>query len=367
MWSPLTCYSIGMKKAPPKPKGYLALFATILVVAGVVAVAFVAAPRKTAQPPKTDGKPQQATSTASGPALLIADGLGARFVIDGKERPAKWPYDTNLLGQPLSTLVGRHVLTGEPAYFLPEFVLATSSAGIRSPDGRRSLHSAPARRDGAGAVEVRYGSESHTYVLRLANGRAVKDVNPIGWWDSETMAATGYVTTTRILFSVNLSGVVEQIAVLPDTINFIRAENGSVRYVEVRPGEGLESEPRPPSSLHRVSRDGTEEVVAEESDRIILGYVTKEPQGISGTRGIAYQTDDGRAISIGEDGHTKDLGSGMPLGFTDDSRVVLKRGAELIAVYDMTGEEWRVADAPGDDGAVFVIPSPAVDASPEIK
>ena len=353
-----------MKKAPHKSKGYLALFATILVVAGVVAVAYVAAPQN---PPKPAPAliPESPTSTPAGPALLIVDSVGARIVTDGKERPAKWPDDTAILGVPLSNLEGRDVLTGEPAYLLPEFVRATSSAGLRSPDGRRSLYPAPARKDGAGSIEYRYGTESRTYVLRLPNGKAVSNVVPIGWWDSDTMAATGYVTTSRILFAITLTGETYQVAMLPDTIDAVRADNGSVWYVEVQPGEGLESAPSPPSSLHRVSRDGKDAIVVGEPDRIILTYIDTliSPDAFR----VAYQTDDSHAVAIGQNGDRIPMGLGMPLAFLDDGRLLLQRGESLIVKDPSTGKEAQVANAPGDDGAVFLLPPQKVDGTAETK
>lgn len=349
------CYPIFMKKTPPGSKGYLALFATFLVVGGVVGVAYLESQSK-GGPTKQTPSFLVATSTAKGDvSLLVVDGRGSRIVEDGTERPAAWPDDTNLLGAPLSTLVGRKVLTGEPAYLLPEFILATSSAGIRSPDGRRSLHPSPSRKDGAGVIEVRNGSESHAYVLRASGGRAVKDVVPVGWLDGETMAATGFVTSSRILFSVSLSGDVEQIAYLPDTISMVRADHGSVWYVAVQPGEGLESAPLPPSSLHRVQREGVDTGAVEESNRVILNFVTSVDMSK-----VAYGTDDGQAATV-SDGATKSLGLGMPLSILDDGRILLLRGASLLVVDAATGAEKRIADAPGDDGAIFLIVPPAVD------
>ncbi|MFH1078315.1 MAG: hypothetical protein V1745_03505 [Patescibacteria group bacterium] len=347
-----------MKKTPPGSKGYLALFATFLVVGGVVGVAYLGSQSK-GGPAKQTPSIQVPTSTrASGVSLLVVDGRGSRIVENGTERSATWPDDTNLLGTPLSTLVGRKVLTGEPAYLLPEFVLATSSAGIRSPDGRRSLHPSPSRKDGAGVIEVRNGSESHAYVLRATGGRAVKDVAPVGWWDSETMAATGFVTSSRILFSVSLSGDVEQVAFLPDTISMVRADHGSVWYVAVQPGEGLESAPLPPSSLHRVQREGTNTVVAEETSRVILNFVMFVDMSK-----VAYATDDGQ-ITVVSEGTTTSLGLGVPLGILDDGRVLLLRDSGLFVVDPATRAEERAADAPGDDGAVFLIVPPVVDGTP---
>jgi len=353
-----------MKKVPPKSKGYLALFATILVVAGVVAVAYVAAPQNPSKPPVAL-IPESPTSTAPGPRLLIVDGLGARFVIDGKERPAKWPDDTAILGTPLSTLEGRDVLTGEPAYLLPEFVRATSSAGLRSPDSRRSLYPAPARKDGAGAIEYRYGTESRTYVLRLSNGKAVSNVVPIGWWDSDTMAATGYVTTSRIVFAITLTGETMPVATLPDTINAVRAEQNAVWYVAVQPGEGLESAPSPPSALHRVTQDGKDATVVEEPDRVILNYIDTliSPEWFR----VAYQTDDGHGVAISEHGDRVPIGLGMPLAFLDDGRLLLLRGESLLVKDPSTGKEEQVANAPGDDGAVFILPPQSVDGTVETK
>ncbi|MBU1348905.1 hypothetical protein KJ781_02455 [Patescibacteria group bacterium] len=347
-----------MKKQPPASKGYLALFATFLVVLGVAGVAHLGSQSKDGAGPQGLSF-QVATSTViAGPSLLIVDGQGSRIIVDGVERPTVWPDDTSLLGTPLSTLVGRKVLTGELAYLLPEFVLATSSAGFRSPDGRRSAHRAPSRQDGTGVVRVRYGNEERTYVLRLADGHAITDVNPIGWWDSETMAVTGFVTSSRLLFAVSLAGDVEHVAFLPDTIDRVRAERGMIRYLRIEPGEGLESAPRPPSSLHSVSRDGMDTVVAEEAERIILRYV-ESADGVP-----AYETDDGEGVA-GNLGATDRLGRGAPIGFLVDGRVLLVRGAELIAIDLSTGVVARIAEAPGDDGAIFPLLSSVVDGTPQ--
>ncbi|MBU1032809.1 MAG: hypothetical protein ABH820_02570 [Patescibacteria group bacterium] len=302
------------------------------------------------------------TETAHHTAVLMVDDQGARIFVNGSSRELTWPDDIKLLGQPLSTLQGRDTQTGEPVYLTTDFKRAPTSLGMRSPDGRRTLHPAQPKEDGTGIFEIGYGDDKQSIVVRTANGQGVKDVLPIGWWDSETVALLGLSTSSRAIFAVNLTGGVRQVANFPDTAERAIAWSGNVWYVTATLGQGLEDPLGPPSELHQVSFDGTYDLLSKESGRVIQYFVP------SPNLQVAYQTEDGqitlaRFKELGEDEDRPSLpqGQGMPLGFLDEFRLVVRKGDQLLIKDIITGREDAIADLSSTEGAVFMLTNPYID------
>lgn len=343
-----------MKKPLSRPNGYLALFATFLVVGGVVFASILATP--TINPDAKPGVLPQppvvtASPTGTGEVLVVSQEGAMLYAHEGSQK-LSWPDDVKLLKRSLSQFEGADAKTGERVYLASGFVRATST-GIHSPDGRRGLFPSPAKADGTGSVEVRLGSETQTIVTRLGNGKGIKDVMPLGWWDSDSIAITGRVTSTRMVFAVTLAGVVTPIAPIPDVASGLSIEGGNVWYVTLEPGQGLESPPGPPSELHLILRDGADQRVVLETKNVITRYVT------SGQT-VAYQMDSGELSVISPLSSSSQSkipqGDGTPLLFIDWTHLVLRKDGKLFKRNVITGLEETILDSIPEDASVFVIP-----------
>lgn len=340
-----------MKKPKPRTTGILALIATFLVVGGVVFVAVLATPKinPDAQIPELP-QPVTASPAASSTRVLVVDQNGARIVQGGESMLLTWPDDAKLLGRPASQLEGVDALTGERVYLGNGFERA-ESPGLRSPDGRRSLHPAPPKADGTGSVEVRLGTDRQVIVLRFANGKGLKEGTPVGWWDAETIAVIGRATSTRMVYAASLTGVLTPVAILPETANRIATYSGAVWYITAEPGEGLESPFIPPSSLHRVTRAGKDELLVDSDDQVIMTYV---PSGDE----VAYETQD-EALFLLSNRVMRDvpLGSGTPLAFRDAAHLLLRRGDSIVSKDVVTGLEEVFMKLPKSGAALFPLPA----------
>lgn len=267
-----SCYPIFMGRSPKaKPSGCLALLATFIVVSGVVAVAiFASTPKKVTL---SEGADQNETEKFLFlPAYLVVDEGGARIISGEQERKLIWPDDIKLLGQTLSTLIGRDLESGADVFLENNFVV---DLNFHSPDGRHVATRAGMRQDGTSGIEIKYGNKVASHVLRLTDGSSVRDARPIGWFDNETVAIFGLATSTRAIYALNLSGNVRLIAQLPEFIEQIRVSEGYVWYIGVTPGEGLEGIPRPPSELHRLGLNGVDEVIVRSETDIIDAYASR--------------------------------------------------------------------------------------------
>jgi hypothetical protein len=341
---------------------FLVPFATILVVGGVVAIAYLY-PNQNPAPGPILPADQTASLTEVKPLSIVLVNEGrARLFFNGEDKVLSWPEDIKLLGQPLSTLEGRDLGSGERAYLQEGFTLTGANFGIRSPDGRRTLHPAPARADGAGAFEVRFGLDQQIIAVRLPGGQGVQDVRPLGWWDSQTVAVMGLASSSRAIFSVGLSGGTRQVALLPDTAEQLAAYYGKVWYVTAERGQGLEQPPAPPSELHQLSFDGTDNLLSRETNRVILHYAP------SLDAQVAYLTDDGQTVSSNRGGVAYDLnvpnypvGEGVPLGFADKTKLIFKTDQKLWLKDLITGQEDLIIDLASDKGAIFILQTPNVD------
>ncbi|MFA5935495.1 MAG: hypothetical protein WC787_01410 [Patescibacteria group bacterium] len=338
-----------MKKRPVRQSGMLALFATFLVVGGVVFAAILATPKiapDAYKPPSAESPTDSPEATSTGRVLVI-DNEGTRLFANGESKTLSWPEDVKLLGRAVSQIVGVDAFTGERVYLASGFARATST-GIHSPDGRRSLHPSSARADGTGSIEVRLGSESRTFVTRLPNGKAIKDVMPLGWWDNETVVLAGRVTSTRSLFAVSLTGSASLVASFPDMAQRISVIDGAVWHVTAEAGEGLEAVALPPSELHRVSRNGNDERVIQDGARVIAMYT------VSGNN-VAYSTDDGEINAKTEMGALL-VGKGAPLAFMDPTHLLVRQAKRIFMKDIVTGLESTVFVLTDDGAIVFVLP-----------
>lgn len=335
-----------MSKSQGDFKGLLALFLTVFIAVGVVAAVYITTPRNaTEQVLNNEAAP--ADKMDNKPVFLLVDENGARLVGQDGIRTLKWPEDVKLLNQPLSTLSGRSIASGERVYLTTEFARAPASDGIRSPDGRRFARPDQAKPDETGVINVRFGDNVQTIVLRLPNGLGVRDAQTLGWWDDGTLAVVGFATDSRAVFAVSLNESLREVAPIPDSAGALEMQNGQVWYVTLQAGEGLESPPGPPSVLRRVNLEGEQTAVLEETDNVIAQYRTS----IDGK--LFFNTYDGELFYINK---TKSpMGNGVPLEILPDGRLLMKRDMQMLVKDPVTGQEDMVMQLPENGGAVFAI------------
>lgn len=338
-------------------KGFTAVFISLLVIAAAIAVVFVYPDRfspKIAPPPISPSATQ--SFDPSGSRVLLADDAGAWLQSASGSRPLKWPEDVKLLGAPLSTFRGHDAKTGEDAYLESGFVFATSSVGLRSPDGRRSIHPTPSAPDGTGAILIRYGGDTHTVILREENGRGIRDAHAVGWWDNETAAVVGIRNSIRTAFAVGIAGGVRAVSSLPETAARIEMRDGGLWYVTLTPGEGLESEPTPPSELHKLASDGKDATPMIFPTMVIARYVV-----IDGNL-IATQNENGKIFYSSS--YENAVAEGMLLDATSDGKLLIRKGDNLLFGDPRSGSMASLPVALDRRVAVFLLKSAAVDEKP---
>ncbi len=333
--------------------GYFTVFVSLLVIAAAAAVVFVYPDRFS---PKIISESYEYRVPSAKPFALLADDSGAWFQSASGSIPLMWPEDVKLLGSALSSFRGHDVKTGENAYLESGFVFATSSIGIRSPDGRRSIHPTPSAPDGTGAILIRYGGDTSNVILREGNGRGIRDAQAVGWWDNETVAVVGIKNSVRTAFAVGIAGGVRVVASLPETATQIEMFDGGLWYVTITTGEGLESEPEPPSELHKFTADGKDSILLVSTTTVISRYVV-----VDGNL-VATQNNEGK---IHHSSYTEDVVAvGALLDATADGKLLIRNGVDLLFGDPRSGgmASWPVSLE--KRVAVFLLKSDAVDEKP---
>ncbi len=224
---------------------------------------------------------------------------------------------------------------------------------LRTPDVNRIAKLGTPKADGASVIEIQHGAGGFPLTLRFGK-RPLRDARVHGWSDPKHLLVTALVTSTRAIFDVDMNGVVRKIATLPDAIFSLEARRGALWYTTAAPGEGIESEPVPPSELHRVSADGDHLVLRDEK-RLILSAVP----GPNGE--IAIYLNDGNAEfypnSIGAIRVLPiQIGKRHPLLFVRDGRLVVRDGFRLALVDPISGAFSILGALPEGSVEVYEMP-----------
>ncbi len=353
-----------MKKRPTSSgNGFLGLFTTLLVVAGVIAVAYIAAPHDVKNPPKSDStsgapagstepasaKPNPSVATSSVPPFLLMNGSGMQLITPSNTKTLKGSADLHGLTEALTDLRGVDVATGQSAN-VQDMAGFSTTTDARSPDGKRVATIATHKSDGTSTLNVKTADDQlKSFALRLKNGTGIRDVKLLGWWDAQTIAVYGVATTSRALYRVDLLGVVQPVSQPPDFIEQLKLIDGNAWYIEVTPGAGLEQADQAPTTLHRVTSAGVDSVVADEPAAVITSF------SIHSTSLLAYQTDDSVAHLISQD-RASTIGNGTPLVFLDDTHLVLRREQNLIVHNLATSTDEPLPPTASHD-ILFALPS----------
>lgn len=343
-----------MRKILGKSGGAGTLLVTLFIVTGIAVAVFASRGKSQKMAPSEQTTAKVASIISSDAAVLVVTEEGAHLIQGDRSKRVLWPEDEAFLGQPLATLVGADVMTGERVTLENGFARQPLSVFV-SPDGRRDVRAANRRRDGTSSVEMRYGNQSTIFVLRLPNGTGLRDAKPLGWFDDETIALEGLSTSSRAIFILNLNGRVKHLTNLPAYIEHLSSAEGAVWYVLVSPGAGLEDPSQPPSELKRIGSDGRHETMAVESEKVIGRYVV-------GPLAAAYVDGEGEAYVVRATGDLEvfSLGQVQPLLFS---------GGRLIYRRDRTGVVYDVAtkkEAPllvdmREGAALLALPKGSID------
>lgn len=339
---------------PNKP---LAVFATVLVVAGIAAVAYVASVRpgdRSVRPVVTeDGIDRRDAPSSTEPVvaflrnetsvtLLRKDGTTERLSAEafGERFPdVDEPWEGSL------------VSNGAPV----RYAAATSAAsgpGALSPDGASHVRIGTAQADGASVLLLQRASESERkLVLRDAKNQALRNASVAGWFDERTIMATAVPTSSRWAYAVGVDGRARALAPLPETIVSLFGRGGAVWYVTATPGEGLESPPKAPSELRRIGSDGSDQLVAKDELHVFL-MVVSGPDGR-----FAFTTDDGKSAAALEDGTHVSLGKRRPLVFLPDGRILLRDGFSLVLFDLRTGTTTPAGTVPEGNVEAYALPN----------
>lgn len=329
-------------------KRIVAVFATFFIVIGVAVVGLFA---RDAAREATEGADVEATSTEmTVSAIMVVKEEGARLhKLDGERiKDLVWPDDTGLLDAPLSQLKGANMMNGENAWLKNGFKVATTTR-FRSPDGRREMRLEQARRDGSKPLIISYGPEEDMRILRL-RGRVLRDLQLIGWVDSQRIAFMGNVTGTAAIFTVDLGGVLDYIAPVAEGAWEYRVFDEEIYWLMSDVGENDgEKYKAAPGAILRMDLAGNSEELAREIDSVIQSYAINES-------GIYYEMADQTMVK--RDGKKRVfMGSCMPLLALDEG--VLCRAGDGIEYRREDMDPVRLFDA--KEGGVFYLPEVVIE------
>ncbi len=338
----------------------LPFFTTILVIGGVVGAAYLSSQHS----PVTTSAPSAPTSTSAldtqtavttsstitGPQLALVTGDGIQVVsLDGTVQSLTVDQFSHRVAEPLRPTIGADAANGTQKIFS----LGTSSTSNYelAPDHRHAAHMIAPKSDGASVVDFSlHGEASQPIVLRLGSA-PIRDAAVGTWANSKTVLIAGTSNGARCVYRVGVDGTVALVATLPDSAIWLAGQGTSMWYVTAQPGEGLESDPLPPSALHRVSATADDQVYADDQ-RVVMGVV--------GGTGSAYavRLSDGSTIVRGLDGSdaSLDVGKRQPVLFLADGRLILRDGFQLVVSDTAMKTFSNITTLPAGQVRIFVMP-----------
>lgn len=317
----------------------LVFFATALVVLGVAGAASLSSMRK---PPATPSPLPSRSSSVRPLLVLVNESANTILFSDGSsERMTRAEFDARFPANK-RPIEGVNAANGSVVQFENEF---------RSPDGIRLARLETPKGDAASVVTIEQPQGSSSLVLRV--GRfPLRDARIHGWSDAQTLFVSALVTSTRAVFRVDIGGSVRKLATLPDTALFLEVQHGALWYITASPGEGIESEPAPPSEAHRIRADTGDDRVVREDSRLILHVVPSKNDA------VAYLTDDGQVtfLPTAQTASKIALGKRQPLLFLDDGRLVMRDDLNLQIVDPRTGASISLGALPEGRVEIYALP-----------
>jgi len=325
--------------------------ATILAVIGLGGVFVFAFFNRSVREPSSTGKNTAATSTASQePELaLVNENSVTVLSVDGAWERLTTADFSSRLPEPFRPQEGVDAANGSSVVF--SLGTQTTPKEYRSPDRRYTVRLGQPKSDGASVVEIWQPNETPQRLVLRVGTRPVKEAMVLGWGDSKTLLVSGSAGVSRAIFTAKTDGSVAELALLPDSVVWVEGRGTSVWYVTAEQGEGIESEPRPPSELHRVTVRG-DMLVLRDQQHVFNSVIPG-----AGDR-IAFVTNDGQSylVHVGDSSLRTSLGTRQPLLFLDDGRIVLRNGFDLVLFEPSSGAGKKIGVLPEGKVAVFLLP-----------
>lgn len=348
-----------MPRPPSKTnEGYLALFATVIVVCGIAAVAYVSSQNETGIPSSTSGTAagsQDDAQKMDRPAaalLLLNENAATVMDLYGKsERLEYREFENRYAGSDLPA-EGSAAANGSPVYL--HMPLAPTGTGFISPNRKTIATLGAPQTDGAGTVMLNRGPQPpDKIVLRLDKNKPLREVALWGWFDEMTIMASGMATSGRALFAVKTDGGVSRVADLPDNVILMQGRNKAFWYSTGEMGEGLESRPTGPAEFRRLTSDGVQETVVRD-EKLTFVSILPGPEDV-----VAFTDDSGQsyAMNIGQPESRVALGKRRPLVFLDKRFLVLRENFDLILFDLQMGSFGKIGPLPEGGVSVFVLPA----------
>ncbi|MFH1621392.1 MAG: hypothetical protein ABIB04_04905 [Patescibacteria group bacterium] len=241
---------------------------------------------------------------------------------------------------------------GETRYLhLPIDATATASWYI-APDGMSSAWLDSPAKDEASIIEVKKGqAKEEKIVLRTSKNKPIKDAMLLGWFDEKTIVVVASVDQVKSVYAVNLNGVVRQVKELPENIIFYVVKSGYFWFATGTLGEGLESSPTGPSELYRVSSNGVFDLVARDEKNVFISMTADS----SGNLGATMSDGNSFVMRIGSDGSRIDIGKRRPLLFTDNDKLIVRDGFDLLLMDCTSGDMSKIVSLPEGSVEIFVL------------
>jgi hypothetical protein len=364
-------------KRPSPLQSLLPVIATIFVVGGVALIVRLAPSRNTNQELDYASGP---ASESEIPETVVVIQSGSRLAINVKKettRQTTCDLPNGFVtvdrvtdeGIAIRSATGGHMLlnfscsalassnTVVPA--LPSSIAAVSAspvvivAGIPNSAGTRGAWLGSPKSDGAGTLRISDGKNVEEIVLRGKKSLAYRDAEIIGWIDDDHVALSALQGDARHIVLVEPLGRVNELVQVPEEAAAFSVGAGSVWYVTVTPGQGIESGPTGPSEVHRVSLNGEDRVAAHEEDVQAIESLTVRPNVPADPLPFAYRVGD-RLIWSDASGTRTDLGSARALGWSADGGLIVARDRMIVSILTSGIRELNVpADA--DAAAAWVI------------
>jgi len=333
----------------------VAIFATILIIAGVVAVLAVSNEFKKATTPPSmrNAIPSSVTGGAgpyaSGTLLLVNDSAMTLMRLDAtSERVTADQFTARFAGAHLPT-EGANVANGSKVYFA---LAGVTSTGSVSPDGARTVQLSVDKNNTTALSVVRGNEKPQLIVLRDSSGHAFQNVSLLGWLTNNSIALAGAVGETSAVYAVSIDGAINVLAPMAPSALWGDARGGFAWYATAVMGEGIESSPHGPSELHRISPDGKDVLVARDELRVFQSV-------IAGTDGVfAATTDDGKSFfqDAADVGTKVMLGALRPLLFLPGGDLVVRDGYDIALYNESTRTSRKLGTLPEGEVHVFFLP-----------
>lgn len=162
-----------------------------------------------------------------------------------------------------------------------------------------SLQVIPASPDGE-PPQLSDGGEWNV-ALRNSNGEMYQDLTFIGFADRMHAYVLGTITTRQVLL-VSRVGEIRVLAEVPESSVSLGIKDGDVWFATFVPGEGIESEPKGPSRLIRISQRGGQEVIAQDVEVIthVLPGAKKSLAYATQAGGLFVQMEEKRWSGVGK-------------------------------------------------------------------